>query len=216
MSKYLLLGLLMGMVNYQARAQDGFVPQIGSMTYEVFDKNGRSFVNPAPDIAGTPFLREDWRLASLVINTNRRFDSVKVRINLYSQAVHFLDRNNNEMALAKGYIKEILFAGDIGAPGARYKNGYPAADKQDVYSFYQVLAEGKWSLLLSSRKVIAQQRDEISGEVKREYRTYQDYYIYDGKTMQRVKKDKAAIDGKEIKFKSIDALKKAVDEHNAL
>ena len=96
MSKYLLLGLLMGVVNHQARAQDGFVPQIGSTTYEVFDKNGRAFLNPAPDVAGTPFLREDWRLASLVINTNRQFDSVKVRINGYSQEVHFLDRKDRK------------------------------------------------------------------------------------------------------------------------
>jgi hypothetical protein len=210
MNKVLLFILCIGGRGWQVYGQDGFVASSTTLTYDVFDKNGKSFVNPAPDVAGIPFLKEDWQLASLMVITNRRFDSVKVRLNLYSQEVHFLDRNNNEMALAKGYIKEILLAGNI-----QYKSGYPAIDEQDVDNFYLVLAERKWSLLLSSRKVIASQKDEMSGEVKKEYRLYQDYYLFDGKTMQRVKKDKAIIDGKEIKFKSIEALKKAVDAYNA-
>ena len=217
MRKYLLLGLLMSTGVSQVLAQDGFVSQIGTLTYDVVDRNGKTFVNPAPDVAGTPFLKEEWKLGSVVINTNRRFDSVKLRINAYSQEVHFQDRNNNEMALAKGYVREVILPAEIpGAPGLRYQNGFPAVDEQDGYFFYQVLAEGRFWMLQSFRKVIARQKDEMSGDEKKEYRLYQDYYIYDGKTMQRVKNDKATIDGKEIKFKSIDALKKAIDEHNAL
>ena len=55
----------------------------------------------------------------------------------------------------------------------------------------------------------------MSGEVKKEYRTYEDIYLYDGKTMQRVKKEKALVGGKEIKFNSIEVLKKAIDDYNA-
>jgi hypothetical protein len=216
MRKYLLLGLLISTGISRTFAQDGFTPQAG-LTYDVVDRNGRTFVNPAPDVAGTPFLKEAWKLGSVVINTNRRFDSVKLRINAYSQEVHFQDRNNNEMALAKGYVRQVNLSPDIpGAPGLRYQNGFPPVDEQDVYNFYQVLAEGKLSLLLSTRKVIAQQKDEMSGEDKKEYRAYEDYYLYDGKTMQRVKKDKATVGGKEIKFKSIGDLKKAIDDFNAL
>jgi len=174
-----------GAIN-QVDAQDGFVTESTTLSYNVFDKNGKSFVNPAPDVAGSPFLNDTWMIGAVVANTNRKFDSVKVRLNVCSQEVHFLDKNNNEMSLAKGYIKAVILSG-----GIRFQNGYPPVDQQDANNFYQVLGEGKLTVLLSVRKVIATQKDEMSGEVKKEYRTYEDYYLYDGKTMQRVKKDKA-------------------------
>src|ERR1700754_1340669 len=108
MKRRLLLGLLMSAEITRALSQDGFTPQLGTLTYDVVDRNGRTFVNPSPDVAGIPFLKEEWTQGSIVINTNRRFDSVKIRINVFSQEVHFLDRNKNEMALAKGCIKEIF------------------------------------------------------------------------------------------------------------
>ncbi len=218
MARHLILGLMISGLATGACAQPGFVSQDLQKTYTVFDANGKSFVNPAPDVAGSPFLIDDWKMGALVANSNHRFDSVKIRLNLYSQEVHFLNKNNSEMALEKGYIKAAIFPNPItGAPtGPKFQNGFPAIDEQDVYNFYEVLAEGKLWLLRSIRKVIAREKDEMSGEVKKEYRTYEDYYTFDGKTMQRVKKSTATIDGKEMKFKSIDDLKKAIDAYNAL
>lgn len=218
MRYFILFVVLLRGWSGNACAQDGFVAQSGSLTYDVFDRNGKAFVNHAVDVAGTPFLSDDWKLGALVVNTNRKFDSVKIRINLLSQEVHVLDKNNNEMALAQGYIKEIQLPDLItGKPGGIiYQSGFPPIDEQNVNNFYQLLARGKLSLLLSTRKVIATQKDELSGEVKKEYRAYQDYYLYDGKTMQRVKKSSALIDGKQVKFKNIDELKTAVDAYNAL
>lgn len=218
MTRHLVLGLLIGGLAGQACAQPGFVSQDMQKTYTVFDANGKSFVNPTPDVAGSPFLNDDWKIGILVANTNHHFDSVKMRLNLYSQEVHFLNKNNNEMALEKGYIKAVIFPNPItGAPtGPKFQNGFPAVDEQDANNFYEVFSEGKLWLLHSVRKVILREKDEMTGEVKKEYRTYEDYYTFDGKTMQRVKKGSATIDGKPIKFKNIDDLKKAIDAFNAL
>lgn len=211
MKKRILLGgLICSALASQVFAQDGFVAESTTLSYNVFDKNGKAFVNPAPDVAGSPFLVDAWKLGSIVINTNRRFDSVKIRLNVYSQEVHFLDKSDNEMALAKGYIRSVYLIN-----GPHFQNGFPPADEQGVNNFYQVLAEGKMCLLLSTRKIIATQKDEMTGDIKKEYRAYQDYYLYDGKTMLRVKKDKTLLAGKEIKFRNIDELKKAVDAYNA-
>jgi hypothetical protein len=215
MRKHLLFGLLFTGTAITVIAQDGFVGKVTTLTYDVFDNNGKAFVNPSPDVAGSPFLNEDWRQGSLIAISNRRFDTVKLRLDVFSQEVHFLDRNNNEMALAKGYIKEVLLPGDFpGAAPLHFRNGFPAVDGQDVNNFYQVVVEGKLQLLLSVRKLIVTHKDDMSGEVGKEYQTYQDYYLYDGITMQRVKKDKAVIGGKEIKFRTIDDLKKAVGAYN--
>jgi hypothetical protein len=216
MRRHFSVGLLITCAAIAASAQDGFVAKATTLTYDVFDNNGKVFVNPAPEVAGSPFFAEGWKLGSLMINTNRRFDSVQLRLNLYSEEAHFLDGNNNEMALARGYVKEVLLPANVpGGRPLRFSIGYPAVDEQDSNTFYQVLSDGKLSLLHSIRKVIATQKDEMSGEVKKEYRPYEDYYIYDGKAMQRVKRSKALVGGKEIQFKSIEVLKKAIDVYNA-
>lgn len=235
MRALLLLGLLLtGGLAGQAHAQDGFVAQTGSpLSYNVFDRNGRTFVNAAPDVAGTPFYSDEWRIGTLVVVDNRRYDSIKLRLNLQSGEVHVLDSSGKEIALAKGYIKEVLWPGRFrGIPvGIRFQSGFPAIDEHDALFFYEVLSDGKFWLLHSIRKVISQQKDDLSGEVRREYLTYEDYYVYDGKIMQRLKKDKAFIlatlsdkrdsigafiETNKLKFKSIDDIKRTIDYYNTL
>jgi hypothetical protein len=230
-----LLGLLLtGVLAGRADAQDGFVAQTGSsLSYNVFDRNGRTFINPAPDVAGTPFYSEEWRIGTLVVMDNRRYDSVKLRLNLQSGEVHLLDSNGKEIALAKGYIKEVYWPGKVrGIPGGtRFQNGFPTVDEQDAYSYYEVLSKGKFWLLHSIRKVISQRKDDLSGEIRREYQTYEEYYVCDGKTMQRVKKDKAFIlatlsdkrdsieafiEKNKLKLKSIDDIRQTIDYYNTL
>jgi hypothetical protein len=233
MRKDLLLCLLMVSLTGRVCSQDGFVPQARTLTFNVFDQSGKAFVNPAPDVAGTPFLANDWKYGTLVLNTSRRYDSVRIRLNLYSQQVHFLNSSNLEVALDKGYIKEIIFSdGKGGVPGGmHFQNGFPAVDGQDAGNFYQVLVQGKIWLLLSIRKIIAQDKDAMSDEVRREYKTYEDCYAYDGKTMQRIRKDKTFVENlvadkkdkveafiaeNKFKLRSIDEIRRVIEYYNTL
>jgi hypothetical protein len=226
-----LFGMLLAAGLMEARAQDGFVSQSGStLGYNVFDRNGKIFVNPAPDVAGSPFYKDDWRVGALILMDNRRFDTVRARLNLQSGEVHVMI-TGNEVALPKTYIKEILWPARFsGIPDAvRFQNGFPAVDAQDALSYYEVLCQGKMWLLHSIRKVIAQQKDELSGEVRKEYKTYEDYYAFDGKTMQRIKKDKAFIENlladkkdkveaflteNKLKLKSMDEIQRVIEFYN--
>lgn len=226
--------MLAGALSRHVCAQDGFISQSGApLAYNVFDRYGKVFINPAPDVAGSPFYADDWRLGVLVAIDNYRYDSVKVRLNLQSGEVHVLDSNRNEIALAKGYIKEVVLSGKFneGTGGALFRCGFPAVDALDRYSFYEMIALGKCSLLHSLRKVILQRKDDLSGEISREYQLYEEYYLFDGKTMQRVRKDKAFmlaalgdkrdaiaayIDANKLKVKSIGDIKQIVDYYNTL
>jgi hypothetical protein len=94
-----------------------------------------------------------------------------------------------------------------------------------------VISEGRCWLLHSMKKVISQRKDDLSGEISKEYRTYEDYYVYNGTTMQRVKKDKdflltvladkkdkveSFINDNHLKFKSIDDFRRVIDYYNTL
>src|SRR5579863_2859728 len=133
MKRLLLFGLLLS-GGLSGSAQDGFVAQTGSpLSYNVFDRNGKTFVNPEPDVAGSPFFADDWRLGSVILVDNRKYDNVKLRINLYSGEVHFMDSIRKEMALEKGYVKEIILPGRNGTMtgAARFQCGFPAIDGLD-------------------------------------------------------------------------------------
>jgi hypothetical protein len=215
------------------RAQDNFIAE-GKTSVVVFDPNGKPFANPPMDIAGTPFLQEEWRPGSVIISSNKRYDSVKLRFNLVTQEFHFMNKDNLEIALFKGYVKSVRFYDAI--PGITSTNpefqaGFPPIDQQDEGSFYQVVCKGKMTLLKSLRKVISQEKNGFSGEIKKEYVSYEDYYTWNSGKIERVKKDKsAALDlladqkGKiddfvsvnHLKMKSIDDIRKVIDYYNSL
>jgi hypothetical protein len=215
-----------------SQAQENFIAE-GKTSILVFDNNGKPFENPASDIAGTPFLLEDWRLGSVTLQNNRRFDCVRLRLNLATQQIHFMDQNNQEIALFKGFVKAIRFY-DI-LPGTNnpteFQTEFPAIDQQDETYFYQVISKGKIFLLKFMHKIVSQEKNELSGEIKKEYVGYEDYYVYNGKEIQRVKKDKSAIlsllsdqqpriqafvETNHLKLKTIVEIKQVIDYYNSL
>jgi hypothetical protein len=234
MRGFLLFLLLTPGLTGSAWAQQGFVPENTTLSFNVFDQSGKAFVNPAPDVAGSPFLAVDWKYGTIVVSTNRRYDSVRIRLNLYSQEVHVLSRNNVEIALFKGYVKEVVLppVGKPGTPGQMdFVNGFPAVDAQDENSFYQVVVRGKLWLLMSSRKIIATERDDMAGEVRKEYKVYEDYYAYDGKSIQRIRKDKTFIESlladrkdkveafiadNKLKLRSMDEIQRLIEYYDTL
>lgn len=214
------------------KAQPGFIAE-GKTSVVVFDANGKPFDNPPPDIAGTPFLWDAWRLGAVRLQDGRVFDSVRLRLNLQTQQIHFLNKDNTEIALFRGYIKGVRFYAGQGKSldTAEFQTGFPAVDLQDESSFYQVISKGKVWLLKSERKIISTEKNEFSGDSHQEFVGYEDYYLYNGTAMQRIKKDKSAIldalgDQKakledfiaanHLKLKTTDEIRRVIDYYNSL
>jgi hypothetical protein len=124
------------------------------------------------------------------------YSNIRLRLDLLSQEVHFQNHDKVEMVLPKGLIREVVLkdSASRGAPhDYLFRCGFTPVDNQDRNNFYRVLASGKITLLESERKVIATDRNDLAGEVKKEIREYDDYYFYQNGTMQRWKKDKALL-----------------------
>jgi hypothetical protein len=209
-----LWALLTGGFALTLPAQKGFVTEATTNSYQVFDASGRAFVNPTTDVEGSPYFKDEWAFGSAILG-NTRYDGARLRLDLHTQEVHYLDRNNKELVLPKGMVKAVVWTNGP-KDSIRFQCGFPAIETHDANSFYLVLSPGKCTLLHLISKSISEQKNEMSGEIKKEYTTYEDYYLYDGKTMQRVKKSGAIIDGKQVKFKTIDELKREVEQYNAL
>jgi len=81
------------------------------------------------------------------------------------------------------------------------------------------------------RKTVYEEKDSFSGEVRKEFRQYEDYYFLVKNNMERIKRDKeyvlahmsdknsqidAFLQKNKISFKSMDDIKKLVDYYNSL
>jgi hypothetical protein len=90
-----------------------------------------------------------------------------------------------------------------------FQCGFPPIDNQNRISFYQILLNGKTSLLKSVYKSIQERNNDMSGERFKEFATYENIYLLKEGTMSRIKKDKSSLlvlfqDKKEAITKYID------------
>jgi len=202
-------------------------------TINVTDADGKPFVNPALNIAGTQFFIDDWKYGSIKMLNNFVYNNVSVRLNLQTQEVHFLNPNKTEMAVSPELVKELFIYDKIDGQDTLYdfQCGFPAVEKQTEKDFYLVLSSGKVKLLKSIKKEITQLRDNLSGEEKREFTTYENYFLFADNMLQPVKLKKesilqsmhghedkidAFVKSNKLSYKSPRDLKKIVEYYNLL
>ncbi|MEB3067385.1 hypothetical protein, partial [Parvimonas micra] len=74
-----------------------------------------------------------------------------------------------------------------------FKAHLPQVFGHNENEFYQLLVDGKASLYKSTTKRIDTRKDDISGDVTREFAIYIDYYVLKNNEFIRLKKEKKFI-----------------------
>ncbi len=144
------------------------------------------------EFAGAAYLTDGFRSGTVVMSNGKKIEHIKIRLDLVTQEVNFIDTNGTEAYLDAGLVSEIYFF-DTTARGIVFyhlKTGYPAIDHHASFHFYQVLAEGNITLLRWQQKVIAEKKNYASGETGKELNSYEAFYIAGKDGMKRVKKDR--------------------------
>jgi hypothetical protein len=199
----------------------------------IVDKNGGSFHSYYEGVDGHPFFIEKFTDATIGLRTGAVFNGVKARIDLCKQEIHFRLPSDSERIALPGLITEIILYDTVKSAIQSYKfqSGYPEVDNLKRDTYYEVLSDGKITLLKSSIKKINKSKNEMSGEVSSQFDTYEDHYLYVKYEMKRIKKDKEYLldlladkrkemetyaKDQKLNFKSIDSIKKLVDYYNTL
>lgn len=177
-------------------AQSNGVVIGGKWANQIFvsDVNGRPFENRYADVSGTPYFNEEYKFANIKFSQGqgRTFVNVKTRIDLASQETYFISSNGIEAVIEAGMVKEITYA-DTTAEGIifyKFQTGFPSIDMKTGNNFYLVLSEGRCSFLKSITKKVTERKNELSGEVAKDFTTYENFYLFIKGEMKRVKKDK--------------------------
>ena len=231
--KFIFIVMLMGISFFAANSQNGFEQNDAQRTFRPISGSGKPFINPGIDIGGTPFFNDAWKYGTVKLADNSIHNNVQLRINLLSQEVHFLNQDKLEMTGLPGVIKEVIFSDTVKNQKIQYdfRCGYSPVDNQDEKNFYLVLCEGKLNLLGSLRKKVRERKEDMSGEVRKELITYDDYYFFSNNTLTPIKLNKMYLlenmPGRENKiedfvksnklsYKSAEDLKKIVCYYNSL
>jgi hypothetical protein len=196
-----------------SHAQRNSISTTGKWGQQIFlsDVNGQAFVNKYEGISGSVYDNTEYQLAKIILKDGRVYNDVKTRINLLEQEVNFIASNGQEGFLGKGMASEITYQDNSGSnlEAKVFQCGFPPIDNQNRISFYQILFNGKTSLLKSVYKSIQERNNDMSGERFKEFATYENMYLLKEGTMSRIKKDKSSLialfqDKKEAITKYID------------
>ena len=163
------------------------------------------------DVSGSPFLIKDWSEGVIRFSSGRvstqfklKFDCVKNQLNLQFNGTSFATESK---------VKEFVIYTKNGntRDSMLFRKGFPAVDKGNEETYFQVLLEGKAMLLCLHVKHIAEEQQIASKVVYRRI-TDQDFYylLKDGK-MTELPNDKILI---AEKFPGHDEpIKKYISEH---
>lgn len=141
-------------------------------TMEFTDLNRRSLLKKYdPEITGSPFINSDWVLAKITLSKGNETGPISVKLNIENNELYFRDSTGKEMIAIEGLVKKIDCFNFYSKDSIRYvfKSGYPGIDKQNENYYYQVLTEGKIELLARRFKYIRVVKDELSGEITKEF-----------------------------------------------
>jgi hypothetical protein len=180
-----------------SNAQRNTISTTGKWGQQIFlsDVNGQAFINKYEGIAGSVYDQNDYHLARITLKDGRVYNDVKTRINLLEQEVNFIASNGQEGFLGKGMASEIVYIDDKEATQnvKIFQCGFPPIDNQNRISLYQILLNGKTSLLKSVYKSIQERNNDMSGERYKEFATYENMYLLKDGVMSRIKKDKSSL-----------------------
>lgn len=178
-------------------------------------------------IDGSPFLFDQWLLARIQLPDDRIADSIFIRLNAYSNKVHFKNENGEEMQ-ASIPIKEITIIDNNPLwHNTVFRTGYTG----DFKAFFQVLADGKKMQLLKKMVIIMWETKVLGGEDKKTFQPDQElFFSANGSLYKQNKKCSALteifgtnteeilrfINTNDIKCNREDDMRKLVDYFNSL
>jgi hypothetical protein len=187
--------------------------------------------NYDPEIKGSPYWNDEWLLCDLQFTNGLYLRQLKTKFDLAANAIYYLDSMNNSFVIYPEAITQIEYNLNAAGQHTIFRRGFPAIDKQGLNHYYKVLSDGKMILLKFLKKEISILKNDMTGDVSKEFADYENYYTYFNGEMRVVKKAKSffldiMVDKKEvvekyinekpINFKHMEDITKLIDYYNTL
>jgi hypothetical protein len=173
----------------------------------VVDKDGKPFA-PEFDVQGHPFFEEQWSLANVALSNGKTYGRIKARVNIHQGTLHFMNPAGTEMYLTANELSRIELLDSLTNTVKHIfiKIAVPNKTGGNDHALYQVLAEGKISLLKQLQKNIGSYTHEFSKEITRSFEQKDSYWVFAHNQLQPLKRKASFWEAlMEDKWKAVEA-----------
>ncbi|PTS99952.1 hypothetical protein DBR11_11285 [Pedobacter sp. HMWF019] len=154
---------------------------------------------PMPE-KGTPeyiqgiYLYPDFVKGSVTMLDNKKIASADLIYDLSKDKIIFKGEDNKPYWF-KDKVSEFQMADPKSGDQLihLFKNGYPPIDRYSALNYYEVLAEGKVTLLKKEVRIVSETIPYGSSAPVKSVANAQLYYLYTNDTMTQIKKDKKSM-----------------------
>lgn len=149
----------------------------------VFDEIGKP-ISPGsiPTIEGSPLLSSDWVFGTVSFFDGRFYNQVLLNFNLFTNELWFL--RDSEILMFADPVREFTITSTENnlLKTARYRSGYPAIEKKNSKSFYEVVSDGPLIELIKFKAKVIEEIVIYGSPTKRTFIQEDKLYVFDVKS----------------------------------
>lgn len=183
-----------------ARGQDAVdfsvtnLSMIGKMKFNLGDMMGQPFTaGNYINVRGSAFLLDSFTSAVVVLNNGKAYSYDKIRLNLYTNQVHFMTPDGKEMIAGDGVVKKIFFffTADSSRPTV-YSSGYLPISGVTPYTFLEEMNQGDYAIVKQTSRTIVNDVGTSATPMGQHFVDQQMYFVLNKKAHQLNKWKKGA------------------------
>ncbi|MFD2246946.1 hypothetical protein [Pontibacter ruber] len=144
------------------------------------------------DMQGSPYLHPEWASGTVTLANGRVYEGLELMYDQVKDMLLFKGKDNQPRELLEP-VKEFKISYiQKDKPVAHiFRKGY--SGDGEVNAFYEVLTDGKTSLLRRTTKAIFDRKGYSSATIVREVQQKEDFFIASGDKLVKIRKDKKSV-----------------------
>jgi len=140
-------------------------------------------------VDGSLYFSDEWMKGNVVVNGENQFNGIYLKLDLYTNEVHYRDLKGGELIATTSIQKVILFDSSSQLVFS-FVNGQYINTKNHLKGWYQLLTEGKASVFKQIKKQINENKPYGSATIERSVYTSSQYYALYNDGFLQIKKFK--------------------------
>ncbi|HEV8285509.1 MAG TPA: hypothetical protein VGQ09_14440 [Chitinophagaceae bacterium] len=181
---FLILLFIISTISYAQKTVDVTTGNTSAMSPAFFNVVGGEpfvFAKFARLVEGSPYFREEWMKGNVILNGERQYAGVNLKLDLFDNEVHYQDQKGNEM-IATAPIQKVVLFDSVTQQVFNFINSAYLQTNNRVNGWYQILSEGKVSLFKQIDKQMHETKPYGSATIEQSIITVFHYYVlYNGR-----------------------------------
>ena len=141
-------------------------------------------------VEGTPYFKNDWAKGVVILTGGKQYPNMFLKLNILDNQVHYQDEKGKEMVATAPIKKVILTDPDKSEMDTFINSRYIVGLNSPIDRWYQLLAEGKASVLKLINKQMTENKPYGSATIEQKIYSSPQYFILYNNELIKAKKIK--------------------------